>query len=236
MNAVTEADINNLKKVASEQAKIDASKKDLSDTTIQRHAREQAMAAQAISSLEIRAKSINSLLEVIENINKAKETNPHIDEVMYFKDVVDNMRTLSRIINVGSVILISAMAIVTVSLIRVTIGFNIKLHQKEIEIMHLVGSSDKFIRRPFLLEGTFYGIMGGLIASLLIIIPWYSVIYYTQGTDFSFWVNQLLLDFNLPFLLKIEVGFLLAYLLTHMIVGGLFGYFSSYSAVKKYLK
>jgi cell division transport system permease protein len=187
-------------------------------------------------SLEIRAKDINSLINVIEDINKAKETNPHIDEIMYFKDVVDNMRTLSKILNIGSVVLITAMAIVTISLIRVTIGFNIKLHQQEIEIMHLVGSSDKFIRIPFLLEGTFYGVMGGLIASLLIITPWYFVIYYTQGTDFSFWINQLLTDFNLPFLVKLDFAFLPIYLLIHMIVGGLFGYFSSFSAVRKYLK
>ena len=118
-------------------------------------------------SLEIRAKNIDSLINIIEKINKAKETNPHIEDVYYFKQVVDNMKTLSRIINIGSIILISAMAIVTVSLIRVTIGFNIKLHQQEIEIMHLVGSSDKFIRTPFLIEGTFYGLAGGLLLPYL---------------------------------------------------------------------
>ena len=64
---------------------------------------------------------------------------------MYFKDVVDNMRSLSKIINIGSVVLITAMGIVTISLIRATIGFNIK-HIRKIEIMHLVGSPDKFIR------------------------------------------------------------------------------------------
>ncbi|MDY0097549.1 MAG: permease-like cell division protein FtsX, partial [Candidatus Dojkabacteria bacterium] len=72
------------------------------------------------ASLEIRAKSIDSLLVIIEDINKAKETNASVDEVMYFRDVVENMRSLSRVINIGSVALISAMIIVTISLIRVT--------------------------------------------------------------------------------------------------------------------
>ncbi|MBP6976183.1 permease-like cell division protein FtsX, partial [Candidatus Dojkabacteria bacterium] len=49
------------------------------------------------ASLEIRAKDIDSLLLTIENINTVKETDPNVDEVMYFKDVVDNMRTLSKI-------------------------------------------------------------------------------------------------------------------------------------------
>jgi cell division transport system permease protein len=188
------------------------------------------------ASLEIRAKSIDDLLTVIEDINKVKETNAFVDEVMYFKDVVENMRTLSRIINIGSVVLISAMAIVTVALIRVTIGFNIKLHQEEIEIMHLVGSSDKFIRTPFLLEGTFYGLLGGLLSSLLILVPWYIVIYYTGGTDFSFMIDQLFVDLNLPFLLKIDIAFILIFILIHLIIGGTFGFTSSLTAVKKYLR
>ena len=79
------------------------------------------------ASLEIRAKDIDGLLEVIDAINKAKETNPNVDEVMYFKDVVQNIRTLSTIINIGGSILVVAMAAVTIALIRVTIGFNIKL-------------------------------------------------------------------------------------------------------------
>lgn len=188
------------------------------------------------ASLEIRAKDIDSLLLVIDDINKAKETDPNVDEVMYFKDVVDNMRTLSRIINIGSIVLISAMSLVTISLIRVTIGFNIKVHQQEIEIMHLVGSSDKFIRTPFLLEGTFYGFIGGLLASIFVLVPWYTLVIYTKGTDFSYWVDQLLVDINLPFLAQINITFILVFLLIHIIIGSIFGFTSSFSAVKKYLR
>ena len=102
-------------------------------------------------SLEIRAKSIDSLMVIIEDINKEKETNAYIDEILYFKDVVENLKTLSRIIGIGSVLLISALLIITFSLIRITIGFNINAHQDEIQIMHLVGSTDTFIKLPFIL-------------------------------------------------------------------------------------
>jgi cell division transport system permease protein len=188
------------------------------------------------ASLEVRAKNINSLLLVIDNINKAKETNASVDEVMYFRDVVENMRTLSVIIKVGSAILITIMTLVTISLIRVTIGFNIKLHQEEIKIMHLVGSSDKFIRTPFLLEGTFYGFIGGLLAAVLILLPWYVIIYYTAGTDFAYWIHQMFRDFNVPFLVEINLAFILIYFLIHIITGSLLGFLSSYSAVRKYLR
>lgn len=187
------------------------------------------------ASLEIRAKSIDALLTVIEDINKAKETNATVDEVMYFKDVVDNMRSLSRIINIGSIILIAAMAVITISLIRVTIGFNIKLHQEEIEIMHLVGSSDKFIRTPFILEGTLYGFIGGILSALLILIPWYTVMLYTRGTDFGYWATQIFTDFKMPFLIQFDLLFILLFILAHIFAGSILGLLSSYSAVKKYL-
>ncbi len=187
-------------------------------------------------SLEIRAKSIDSLMVIIEDINKEKETNAYIDEILYFKDVVENLKTLSRIIGIGSVLLISALLIITFSLIRITIGFNINAHQDEIQIMHLVGSTDTFIKLPFILEGCFYGLAGGILAASLIIIPWYSVIYYTQNTDFAFWTNQLLSDFNLGFLQGFDLAFILIYFLIHILAGGLLGMASSFSAVKRYLE
>ncbi len=186
-------------------------------------------------SLEIRARDIDSLIEIIEIINSEKETNAYIDDILYFKDVVDNLRTLSRIINIGSIVLISGLLLITFSLIRITIGFNINAHRDEIRIMHLVGSTDKFIRLPFILEGLFYGVAGGLLTATLIIVPWYILVYYTQNTDFSFWINQLLLDFNFDFLISINIAFILIYYLVHMLLGGSLGIISSISAVKRYL-
>ena len=188
------------------------------------------------ASLEIRAKNIDALITIIDNINKAREINPNVDDVMYFEDVVNNIKTLSRIINIGGIILITTMIIVTIALIRVTIGFNIKVHQEEIEIMQLVGSSDKFIKTPFLLEGTFYGLTGGFLASLIVLIPWYATNIYSSGTDFSTWITQMFKDINLEYILKPNFTFILVFILVHIIIGSLIGFLSSLSSVKKYLK
>jgi len=187
-------------------------------------------------SLEIRAKSVENLLTVIETINTEKQINPNIDEVMYFKDVVENLKTLSNIINIGAILLISSLLIITFSLIRITIGFNINAHKEEIQIMNLVGSTDSFIKTPFIMEGAFYGMVGGLLAATLIIVPWYTVVMYTQGTDFAYWLNQTLVDFNLGFLKSVNIAFVPIYYIIHLVLGGLIGMFSSISAVKKYLR
>ena len=102
--------------------------------------------------------------------------------------------------------------------------------------MNLVGSTDSFIKTPFIMEGAFYGMMGGLLAATLILVPWYTVIMYTQGTDFAYWLNQTLTDFNLDFLRTVNIAFIPIYYIIHLVFGGLIGMFSSISAVKKYLQ
>lgn len=187
-------------------------------------------------SLEIQANNVDDLLKVISNINTAKETDPQIDEVMYFQDVVSNLRTLSRIINIGAVVLIAGLLLISFFLIRITIGFNINAHKDEIKIMNLVGSSESFIKTPFLFEGAFYGLVGGVLAATLIIVPWYVVVMYTHGTDFSTWLSQALSDFGLSFLKSPNLAFIPLYYLSHLLFGALLGIVSSWSAVRKYLK
>ena len=86
-------------------------------------------------SLEIRAKSVDALLEVIEDINKQKETNSQIDEIMYFKDVVNNLKTISFAIKISSSFLIGGLLVIAFFLIRITIGFNINSHKEEIKVI-----------------------------------------------------------------------------------------------------
>jgi cell division transport system permease protein len=49
-----------------------------------------------------------------------------------------------------------------------TIRLDIQNRREEIEVSKLIGASDAFIRRPFLYTGMLYGVIGGLLALLLI--------------------------------------------------------------------
>jgi len=188
-------------------------------------------------SLEIRAKDVDSLLLLIEKINKEKETNSSIDEVMYFKDVVNNLKSLSFTIRIASVILISALVVIAFSLIRIAVGFNINTHKDEIKIMNLMGSSSRYIRMPYLFEGAYYGGLGGFIAATLIIVPFYIIVLsLSKNPDFSFSFNQILRDLGIIFLRPINILFLISYYSIHMVSGIVIGIISSVSAIKKYLK
>jgi cell division transport system permease protein len=129
-----------------------------------------------------------------------------------------------------------ALIVITFFLIKITIGLNIKLHQEEIKIMHLVGGTEGFIKTPFIIEGALYGVIGGFIASTLIIVPWYVIAYYSQNADYWYWISQIINDFDLQFLNQFNLLFVLIHYLIHVGIGAILGVVSSYSAVNKYLK
>ncbi len=58
-----------------------------------------------------------------------------------------------------------------------TLRLGIENRRREIEIAKLFGATDAFIRRPFLYSGLLYGLLGGLIALVLV---WVSVLVLEQ--------------------------------------------------------
>ena len=56
-----------------------------------------------------------------------------------------------------------------------TIRLNVYTHRDEISILKLVGATHWFIRLPFILEGAFWGLTGGLLASAMLWLLQYTV-------------------------------------------------------------
>lgn len=186
-------------------------------------------------SLGIRAKSIDDLTVVINKINEEKDKNAYIDEVWYFEDVVNSLKSISKVIDYGAIALISILGVIAFTLIVITIGFNIMSHKDEIEIMHLVGSEDSFIKWPFIIEGAIYGIIGALISSALILVPWYVVIMTSRGTDLEILLQQTLRDFNLQIAMTPNPLFILSFISIQILVGIIIGSIGSSIAVIKNL-
>jgi cell division transport system permease protein len=51
-----------------------------------------------------------------------------------------------------------------------TVRLEINNRRAEIEVTKLVGGTDAFVRRPFLYTGVYYGLLGALLATLLVVI------------------------------------------------------------------
>jgi cell division transport system permease protein len=58
-------------------------------------------------------------------------------------------------------------ALVAIAIIGVTIRISVFQRAREIAIMRLVGATNGFIRRPFVLEGAIKGLLGGILALAL---------------------------------------------------------------------
>jgi cell division transport system permease protein len=90
-----------------------------------------------------------------------------VDDVRYGEEWISQLHRLRNIAGVTGLGLGLAFAVVAVIIIGATIRMTVLARSKEISIMRLVGATDGFIRRPFLIEGFAKGILGGLLALAL---------------------------------------------------------------------
>lgn len=217
----------------SKEEALDVYKKDFSDdpTLVE------SITSDALPpSLDIRAKNIEDISEIIRVLEEMKASNENIEEIMYFKDVVESLRSISQVIRVGGAAIVIALSATTVLLILITIGFNINAHKHEIEVMQLVGSTDGYIRMPFLLEGAFYGMVGAAISIALLLSIWYLGIYALKQGDMYFFFAQTFSDIDMPYLKEFNAVFVLTIVGGEIFFGAVIGYLSSLLATWKYLK
>jgi cell division transport system permease protein len=90
-----------------------------------------------------------------------------VDDVRYGRDWVETLDRLRRIAAAVGLVVGAAFAIVAIIIIGTTIRMAVLQRGREIAIMRLVGATDGFIRRPFLLQGAIKGTAGGLVAVAL---------------------------------------------------------------------
>jgi cell division transport system permease protein len=91
-----------------------------------------------------------------------------VSEVLYGKEFYSKVRTVSRIAFFGGIIILSLVAFATLIIITNTIRLTVFARRREIEIMSLVGATDWYIRWPYIFEGLLIGLIGSLMAALLL--------------------------------------------------------------------
>jgi cell division transport system permease protein len=102
--------------------------------------------------------------ETVEAIAKQTADLPFVEDVRYGSEWLDKVYLLRRAAGIATLVLGSAFAVVASLIIGAAIRMAIYARREEISIMRLVGATESFVRRPFLLEGLFTGIIGGVLA------------------------------------------------------------------------
>jgi cell division transport system permease protein len=104
---------------------------------------------------------VNSIAEKIKGLSG-------VDNVVYGKEIVDTLLKFTNWLRWVGISIVLAFAIASLVLISLNIKMNVFSRRREIQIMKLVGASNGFIRWPFLIEGMFLGLVGGLLAILVV--------------------------------------------------------------------
>lgn len=81
------------------------------------------------------------------------------------------LQRLGRMVELGQAavtVLVLLFGLAVIVVVANTIRLDVASHAEEIEILALVGAGNAFVRQPFLYTGLWYGLMGGLLAVLLL--------------------------------------------------------------------
>lgn len=170
-------------------------------------------------SLEIQANDASLVPEVA----KAVEVLAGVSDVNYGQAYVEKLVALTRAIRIGGVGLVLLLIIATILTISNTIRLAVYARRREISIMKLVGATDWYIRRPFVMEGVFLGVFGALAAMGLAGYGYQRVVAY--------------LDLNVPFLPVVRPEHVLMNQTMGLVVlGGVLGAVGSLISMRRFLK
>jgi len=95
-----------------------------------------------------------------------------VDDVRFGRDWVEKLDRLRQIAAAVGLVVGTAFAVVAIIIIGTTIRMAVLQRGREIAIMRLVGATDGFIRRPFLVQGAIKGMLGGLVAVALCFVAY----------------------------------------------------------------
>ncbi len=181
------------------------------------------------ASLEIRAKKLSDL----GNISSELSSLDGVEEVKYFRDVIDKFKTFSGVITIIGVALLIIFFLTSYAVIIVTLRTTIHSKGTELEIMKLVGASDTYVKTPLLYQGMFFGIVSAFVASIILVLYLQVFLAFMAG-GFLGMDNNALTIFPGVFVRPILFQLFLVIIL--LISGVSLGYLGSLTAVKKYLK
>ncbi|KKP60990.1 MAG: Cell division protein [Candidatus Roizmanbacteria bacterium GW2011_GWA2_34_18] len=183
-------------------------------------------------SLEIYAKKPIYLPEIAEYLKKQGD----IDEVQYEKDIINKLLVLTNTIRVSVLIFFSYLILMSIVVLTTIILFKIALKENEITLLKLIGATNFYIRKPYILESLFLGIAAstlsfGIFSLLVLYFNPFLQSYLKQVTTLSVDVyNYQLVIWPLNYV------FFTIVFVSISIFGAIISSVASYIATNKYLR
>lgn len=139
-------------------------------------------------SFRIHLKNVQDSAEFTEELSKMQG----VEDVNYPYESLQKLSSLLQWINVGSMVVLALLLIISVSIIANTIKLTVYARRKEIEIMKYIGANDWFIRWPFIIEGVIIGFAGALASFILTGYFYNSVESYVNTHTLEYGISDLI--------------------------------------------
>jgi cell division transport system permease protein len=185
------------------------------------------------SSLGIRVESIDRIDDIIKTVEAEQKNNENILRVGYSETVIENIKEIVNIVRLVGTVIIGMLVIVILLFTFLTVEFRIFNRAEEIGIMQLVGGSLMYIRLPFILESTIYGIIGAILSNTIIIACYMAILHYYSETDLIKFVYRFFGSLPWP---NIGQEQLIAAFMATVLLGGMIGFINSFVAIRRYIK
>jgi cell division transport system permease protein len=172
-----------------------------------------------LSSIDVYMKAEYANNASIQAFTRQLSNNPLVKEAIYQKSLIDMVNQNIRVIGLVILAFAGVLLVIAIALINNTIRLAIYSQRFLIKSMQLVGATKGFIRKPFISYGVLHGLLGALIAIILLLLT----LYFAQKQVPEIVILRNWLEFSIVFLGVIGMGILIAGL-------------STYFAVSKYLR
>ena len=130
-----------------------------------------------LASIDIRLKADYANNDSLTMLEKKLLANPLVKEVFYHKSLVElvnqNIRRISYVLLAFTLVLL----LISIALINNTIRLSVYSKRFIIRSMQLVGATQRFIRKPFLLKSLWHGLISAIIAIILLSV----VLYFSRS-------------------------------------------------------
>jgi len=166
----------------------------------------------------------------LRDITHAAETSKLLGKIHGVAEVSNKQELLDKIIHItnaiknGSGWIMVLLSIISIFIIANTIKLAVYARRREINIMKFVGATDWFIRWPFIIEGILIGIIGSIVAFIIISIGYIACLNA---------VSSFKLDL---FAFKSYQSVFGMFITTFIVLGTLIGALGSGFSMRKYLE
>ena len=171
------------------------------------------------ASIEIEVRPDLSDTDLAEIVGKLKQL-PMVDDVETYQAWTDRLARLVR----GGVAAAALLALVVFAAVLAVVGATIRLalqrRKTEVEVLKLVGATDRFVKGPFIVEGSMQGALGAMGALVLLA----ALFFLVRGR----------LDNELAALIGLEPQFLQWYVALGMVgLGAILGAAAATASLRK---